>query len=436
MSKYVAGSYNGYNLFLNDGNLCAWYIRDDFNYVYDGSGCTFRLAGYNDGQWHHAVYVVDASGARLYVDGAEKGSLAWTGVAGAVSTTEAVRVGYYPEAFGGAEYFEGAADDVRVYQDALTPAEVADLYNNVGVLYVDNLGSCAGGLPCYRTIMDAINAAEAGDTIEVFPGVYHEMVTFSSKSNIVLRAHQPELRPVIVAPPGGNSAVTLASSDGIQIMNFVLEAPEGAGVSSGGGPASGFVIEGNLMKTLRGIVLFGGGSVRNNTLLGGSMDFSRCADCLIEGNQTSGGGISIGGSLANPGGNVIRDNVLQGGISIAAEGVSNNSVQSNRIYGGGIGITAGRNGSGNVIKGNVVRGGGAISLSVGWTLSSNTIESNFVSGSAGDGIVVYVRDTGANLISKNTSVENAGCDVNDTSGPNANNVWEENRFGTKCGAVD
>ena len=91
VGKYVAGSYNGYNLFLNDGSLCAWYLRDDSNYVYDGSGCPFRLTGYNDGQWHHAVYVVDASGARLYVDGAEKGSLGWTGVAGAVSTTEPAR---------------------------------------------------------------------------------------------------------------------------------------------------------------------------------------------------------------------------------------------------------------------------------------------------------------------------------------------------------
>ncbi len=50
VGKYVAGSYNGYNLFLNDGSLCAWYLRDDSNYVYDGSGCTFGLTGYNDGQ--------------------------------------------------------------------------------------------------------------------------------------------------------------------------------------------------------------------------------------------------------------------------------------------------------------------------------------------------------------------------------------------------
>ncbi|MBI2564042.1 MAG: hypothetical protein HYW08_16975, partial [candidate division NC10 bacterium] len=128
VNKYLAGSYNGYQVFLNNGNLCAWYLRDAANYVYDGSGCPFNLAGYTDNQWHHVVYVVDASGGRLYVDGVQKGSLAWTGTAGPPSTTQPIHLAHYPGAFGGAEYFPGLLDDVRIYTRALSAAEILSLY--------------------------------------------------------------------------------------------------------------------------------------------------------------------------------------------------------------------------------------------------------------------------------------------------------------------
>ena len=120
VNKYAAGSFDGYNVFMNGGALCAWYIRSASNLVYDGGGCTLSTTGYNDNQWHQVVYVVDASGAQLYVDGAPKASRAWTGSAGAPTTTQPVHVGHYPGAFGGAEYFPGAIDDVRIYGRALT----------------------------------------------------------------------------------------------------------------------------------------------------------------------------------------------------------------------------------------------------------------------------------------------------------------------------
>lgn len=129
VNKYVAGSFNGWNLFLNDGRLCAWYLRDSANSVYGGGGCTFNLAGYNDGQWHHVAYLIDAAGGRLYVDGALKGSLGWTGNPGPPSTTQPVRLGHYPGAYGGAEYFPGVLDDVRLYSRALSGDEILALYN-------------------------------------------------------------------------------------------------------------------------------------------------------------------------------------------------------------------------------------------------------------------------------------------------------------------
>ena len=129
VNKYAGGSMNGYQVFLYNGSLCAWYFKDGSNYVYDGSGCPMSTPGYNDSQWHQAVFVVDASGGRLYVDGAQKGSRAWTGVAGAPSTTQEIQLGHYPSGSEPTAYVPGAVDELQVYNRALSAAEVVQLYS-------------------------------------------------------------------------------------------------------------------------------------------------------------------------------------------------------------------------------------------------------------------------------------------------------------------
>jgi len=80
-----------------------------------------------------------------------------------------------------------------------------------------------------------------------------------------------------------------------------------------------------------------------------------------------------------------------------------------------------------------VRGGG-ICLTGG--VSGNTVEANVASGSPGDGISVQAINAGPpNVIRRNTSVENAGCDINDHSTPYITDTWEDNRFGTQCGTA-
>jgi hypothetical protein len=127
VNKYAAGSFNGYQIFFENGSLCAWYLRDNANFIYDGTGCPMRTAGFNDGQWHHVAFVADASGGRLYVDALLMASLPWTGSAGPVSTAQEIRLGQYPGANGGG-YLAGATDDVRLYGRALFPEEIAQLY--------------------------------------------------------------------------------------------------------------------------------------------------------------------------------------------------------------------------------------------------------------------------------------------------------------------
>jgi hypothetical protein len=72
-------------------------------------------------------------------------------------------------------------------------------------------------------------------------------------------------------------------------------------------------------------------------------------------------------------------------------------------------------------------------------MGRNRIEANFVSGSAGNGITISTPYYGGdNLITRNTSVDNAGCDLKDDTPPGVphQNTWKDNRFRTKCGIPD
>ena len=87
------------------------------------------------GAWHHLAGTYDGSLMSLYIDG----QLAAQQVAsGALSvTTDPLAVGYKPNGHV-LDAFYGALDDVRIYCGALTPGQVAEIYN------VDSIGD---GIP-------------------------------------------------------------------------------------------------------------------------------------------------------------------------------------------------------------------------------------------------------------------------------------------------
>jgi hypothetical protein len=130
VNKFVAGTSNGYQLFVDNGRLCAWYLRDAANHVYDGTSCTLATSGYADNQWHHVAFVVDAAGGRLYVDGVQRATRGWTGVASAPSTTQPLHIGDYAGAAGAV--FSGLIDDVRIYDRALSATEISNFYSSGG----------------------------------------------------------------------------------------------------------------------------------------------------------------------------------------------------------------------------------------------------------------------------------------------------------------
>jgi hypothetical protein len=144
VNKYVSASMNGYNVFLYNGGLCAWYFTNGTtnNAIYDsssGGNCTLSPGvTVNNNTWHHVAFVVDTvanGGGKLYVDGALKATRNWTGSAGATTTTQGISIGRYTGS-GGTPYFPGLIDEVRIYGRALSAAEVLGVYSGLNIAYV------------------------------------------------------------------------------------------------------------------------------------------------------------------------------------------------------------------------------------------------------------------------------------------------------------
>jgi hypothetical protein len=287
--------------------------------------------------------------------------------------------------------------------------------------------------------MEAVEAANPGDTIQVFPGVYDEAVVVpQTKNNLVLRARVLTQPPAIVATPLGAVAVTLQAR-GVQLQHFVIHSSSTALKSDGVLGSTRALIDGNLI--IGGMALEGCTSSRiagNVFLNGGIVIANGASACTIDGNQVDDGSIMVGsGDFPRLGNKVRRNMVTRGAIQIA----TGNPVKSNLVefnwLGTGVLVSGLRSVEGNVIRGNVMRGGRIELGIVTGPLGVNIIESNLVSGAPGDGILVRSAEGGSSLIRSNTSVDNTTCDINDTQGPAAEkrNTWKGNRFVTRCGSA-
>ena len=82
-----------------------------------------------DGNWHYVVMMRSGSSLLVYVDGTSVAvttqATAGVGIAANINNTVPVRIGD----LNGNLFYVGAIDDVRIYNRALSAAEVYQLYN-------------------------------------------------------------------------------------------------------------------------------------------------------------------------------------------------------------------------------------------------------------------------------------------------------------------
>lgn len=123
--KSVAGGWNRLQINLQSTNKARVYAKDDALNVLQ---CT-SVSPVLDGGWHHVAAVVDPGLDRvqLYVDGELDGQA--TGTLGAISLTEHdLAVACLHNESGYTSHATASLDEVSIFEKALTPGEVGDLY--------------------------------------------------------------------------------------------------------------------------------------------------------------------------------------------------------------------------------------------------------------------------------------------------------------------
>ena len=103
-------------IYVKDAVAHATSIRDDTTDLIDGL-------------WHHVAGTFKTPYLVLYVDGVNKGTDSTTLTSPLAPGTADFSIG---DRAAGGYYFKGAIDDVRIYNRALTAAEVLKVYRNRG----------------------------------------------------------------------------------------------------------------------------------------------------------------------------------------------------------------------------------------------------------------------------------------------------------------
>lgn len=266
----------------------------------------------------------------------------------------------------------------------------------------------------YATIGAALAAADDGDTIRVYPGVYRELVTIDKEVTLEAARGQPIIEN-IDSPPNTteNDGAIKVRANNVTVKGFLLVSDDDV---VGVWGVENVVIENNHIKWVR-TELTEPGNHRPGIFVGMSKNVTVRNNTI---QNTTGMGIFLG--LTGTG---VTDSLIEGNHVVDSEYT-------------GIGLVRG---SGNTIKGNRVLSAGVpehnlddgIRLGVG--AISNTVEYNHVSDSNRDGIRAVLAASG-NTIKYNKSVGNARYDINDEGPSPSDNSWYGNQFNTQGGSAD
>ncbi len=150
INKFLANSYNGWQVFLYQGSVRAWYMVNPGNIVWDGAK-GLNGGPVTNGLWHHVAFTVDSGGGKLYVDGVLKDSLPWIGAASACTTTQEVSFARNPGSSGSS--FLGSLDEVTIWTVAQPQSWILTNLNR------GMIGSESGLLAYYRLNEGAFQTA-------------------------------------------------------------------------------------------------------------------------------------------------------------------------------------------------------------------------------------------------------------------------------------
>ncbi|MFK8038852.1 MAG: LamG-like jellyroll fold domain-containing protein [Crocinitomicaceae bacterium] len=155
----------------------SWNVSTDVGYL-DMGGSTFV----NDGQWHHVAGTFDAGTARIYVDGVLDATSTLGATWGSGSTRFGfIGVGSEANSFNGSRgpnsFMNGEVDELRVWSEARTVAELSNNMNNC-------LLGTETNLEIYYKLNDGTGSGTSSDEVSNSDGT---LVNMSSATDWIIR---------------------------------------------------------------------------------------------------------------------------------------------------------------------------------------------------------------------------------------------------------
>jgi len=145
----------------------AWYTRDNSTGSTGSRNNDLAMPSVPTGQWHHLALVYSASAdvKAIYYDGALHGSTD-VSVDTLTSDRSVVGIGFACDG----QHFDGLMDDVRLYDRALGPTEIAALAAETLYALTVNSGSGGGSYPHGAEVAIAADVAPSGYAFERWGG--------------------------------------------------------------------------------------------------------------------------------------------------------------------------------------------------------------------------------------------------------------------------
>jgi len=228
LTLHRSDNYTGFSILIR-GNPAQWsgiYATGSNDWGYVDSAVT-AVAG----EWTHIALVQSGSEVTLYLDGTVRNTEYDVSLPVMNAPADAVIGAYNGGDIGIRHFFNGAIDDVRIYDRALGGEEVRQVYEQAFPEPVEYFVDGVNGndqndglseATAFATISRGIAAAEDGNVVSVFPAVYMEDVVFLGKAITLRGLATPAGIPVIEAPGGFGTSFYYGEGPESVFRNFVI----------------------------------------------------------------------------------------------------------------------------------------------------------------------------------------------------------------------
>ena len=197
-------SANGQIINFDNGNCSYAYNRDRSVFFSDSNEITFftysptvnnvSTGGFSDGNWNHVVVTMDSSGSKVYLNSSLVSAM--LNQINGQSFTGKFKVGAFLNANnnGIAPSFEGLFDDFGLWDRALTPTEIQDLYNGNGCTYIDTVLLSVTDTLVIDVNFVGLNPIQYEYSLKAYPNPTNDMLFIDSPINFITQGYSIEVK--------------------------------------------------------------------------------------------------------------------------------------------------------------------------------------------------------------------------------------------------